>query len=324
MNVQSHDLDTVLIRERLALGTWALGGPWGVPQPMGYGSVTEEMASKVFDAAWLHGIRWVDTAGSYGNGESWRRLAAWQARTGRRFRLVVKLGRPVIDGIPVPAIETAEVMSELEAAIALLGVPNVVLIKDPPGPFFADGLLTLLDRIRTTLPNVTVGVASHRMDKLCTLPNAPHLGIVQIEYNGVNWPVAAPSASKMKEKSWTVWAVQPLAYGFLGRQYDEHSCFPADDWRSKMSPETKRVLWELAHAFLSLFQEMRPQPPPAVCAIAFCLSDANIDRVVVGPKTPQQLQDSFSAVRLALDPCFKQIAGALRRVVLAEMAPRES
>jgi aryl-alcohol dehydrogenase-like predicted oxidoreductase len=121
---------------------------------------------------------------------------------------------------------------------------------------------------------------------------------------------------RMKGKHWNVWAVQPLAYGFLGRKYHGTWSFPADDWRSQMPPRIKEILHDLSESFLVQFSPFLGEVPPAACAIAFCLADPNIDRVVVGPKTPGQLQDSIIALELAADPSFRNAADRLRSSVI--------
>jgi aryl-alcohol dehydrogenase-like predicted oxidoreductase len=63
---------------KLVLGTWGLAGPYGLPgRPMGYGQLDESTARDVLWSAWEAGIRWVDTAPSYGSGEGLRRVASW-------------------------------------------------------------------------------------------------------------------------------------------------------------------------------------------------------------------------------------------------------
>jgi aryl-alcohol dehydrogenase-like predicted oxidoreductase len=315
MNSTSRLWDSA--RERLVLGTWGLAGTAEASgRVLGYGHLSDGAAFSVFDSAWQFGIRWVDTASGYGDGEGWRRLAAWHARTGCRFHIAVKVGRPIRNGKPTSDLRKANILFELQSVRDLLGTPEAVLIKDPPDDAFGPPLLDLLDQVSEVLPTVSVGIASHGRQVLDTLPLAQGHLLVEIDYNGTNWPAAAPSASRMKAKHWNVWAVQPLAYGFLGRKYHRTSSFPADDWRSQMPPRIKEILHDLSEGFLAQFSPFLDEVPPAACAIAFCLSDPNIDRVVVGPKTPGLLQDSSIALELAADPSFRSAADRLRSTVI--------
>jgi aryl-alcohol dehydrogenase-like predicted oxidoreductase len=304
-------------RERLVLGTWGLAGTAEASgRAFGYGHVSDGAAFSVFDAAWQFGIRWVDTASGYGYGEGWRRLAAWHAGAGCRFHIAVKVGRPIRNGKPTSELGKADILFELQSVRDLLGTPEAILIKDPPDDAFGPLLLDLLDQVSEVLPTVSVGIASHGRQVLDTLPLAKGPRLVEIDYNGTNWPAAAPSASRMKAKRWNVWAVQPLAYGFLGRKYHRNSSFPADDWRSQMPPGIKEILHDLSEGFCGQFSPFLGDVSPAACAIAFCLSDPNIDRVVIGPKTPGQLQDSIIALELAADPSFRNVADRLRSTVI--------
>ncbi|MGA7312384.1 MAG: aldo/keto reductase [Silvibacterium sp.] len=318
MHLKPEESDTRLCAgDRLVLGTWGLGGTWARQgAPLGYGSVSEDIALSVFDAAWQYGIRWVDIASSYGNGQSLNRLAVWQASAKQRFKVALKVGRPIIDGKPASALTIKDITAELELAIRVVGTPDALLIKDPPESSFTREIASLLEIMSDRFPSITVGIASHGREVLKTLPYVQQSQIIQVDYNGTNWIAAAPSAAKLMQKGWTVWAVQPLAYGFLSGKYREDCTFPADDWRSQLPRNTKQVLRELSDAFLSYFSSLRPQVPPAACSIAFCLSDPNVKCVAVGPKTPDQLADSMTALQLLNNSEFQRIAKGLRHTVL--------
>jgi aryl-alcohol dehydrogenase-like predicted oxidoreductase len=157
-------------------------------------------------------------------------------------------------------------------------------------------------------PDARLGLASHELSACDALPPITTPWVAQIEYNGINRGSAARTAALLRRRGWTIWAMQPLAYGFLGGKHGADANFSQDDWRSAIDPSRRAVLASLAEGFLAPLRRAFPGRPAAELAVAFCLADAALERVVVGPRTPAQLNDALSALTLAEDDAFRREA----------------
>ncbi len=288
------------ITGRVVLGSWGISGAHTVGgAPNGYPEVPAGRVDAVLDAAWDAGMRWVDVAPGYGAGAGMRRVADWQRRRGRVWRAVVKPGRAVREDGPHSDVTLPGLAAELRDIEAVLTDPAGVLVKDPPEAAFADGSLTALLARLAREGRPVVGVATHRHDLAALLGDPPAPGaVVQLEYHLLNRHVAVPAAALLAARGWRVWAMQPLAYGFLGGRYDAATRFPADDWRSRI-PDRVRTAFATAAALVPgwLPPAVREHPLPEV-ALAWCLADPNVDRVVVGPRRPEHVGSVLRALPL--------------------------
>lgn len=246
----------------------------------------------------------VDTCRSYGDGRGFARLRTWHQRNpGARFEVVLKVGRPVIEGVPRSGCDVSQLIDQAQNERELLDGAAVVLVKDPPEELFHQGRLQrTLEHLAAHFVGLRVGVASHRLDACAKLPAAPGF-IAQLEVNALNRWVSGPAASGLSERGWEVWAMQPLAYGFLGRC--EPRSFPANDWRSRLPDE---VVNRMRLGALGFHRALAPDFPDhgvAHYALGYCLRHPAISRVVIGPRTIAQLRDVFTAAELARRPEFE-------------------
>jgi aryl-alcohol dehydrogenase-like predicted oxidoreductase len=273
---------------------------------MGYGDLSKGTAWGLLSAAWEMGIRWVDTAPSYGAGEGLRRVQDWQHSTGCRFEVVMKPGRPLVGGHPVSNLAIESIQQELDCCTAVVGPPSAILLKDPPSYSLRDGsLFKIIAEVERRHPGVVCGFASHDLAMAACAPPASQERIAQIEVSGLNWRLARRVANQLAAAGWAIWAIQPLSYGFLaGRQ----ACtFGADDFRSRIPRPTQRLLEAGARSFLATLRRFLDKNESknlsaAMLSLAFCLSLPYVTRVVVGPKSRSQLAEAFQAEQLAMVP----------------------
>lgn len=306
----------------LVLGTWGISGAFTTSAgPGGYSHVAEEDFNQILDRAQDAGIRWIDIASAYGAGQGLRRLAAWQRSRGRSFRTIVKPGRPLVDGSPHSDLSLDGLRAELRWCAQMTGYPAAILLKDPPADAFLHGRLeAVLRALAGEYPQARIGVATHRLDLVGLLPElAGYQPVVQLEYHMLNRFLAIPAARAAAGYGWEVWAMQPLAYGFLADQNGPSSMIRADDWRSRIPDQVcASMLAGARHLSNAVPPELR-EYPLAQIAIAWCLTDAVVSRLVVGPRSLQQMESVLSAARLALDPRFRQFADRQRALVTARL-----
>lgn len=304
------------IARHLAIGTWGLGGR-RAGRNDAYGEVSEATCHDVLDLAWASGIRVADTAPAYGGGQAYERLAAWSARTGLRFEVVAKPGRPLVGGRPESRLELDRILVEIDDAERLLGAPRWVLIKDPPAEALRDGTVErLLDDLGSRL-DATLGLASHVPEACLALGHGCGERVVMLEVHAVNHVRALPVARRLGSRGWRVWGMQPLAYGLLAGTYDVGHAFPRWDWRARIPAETRDSIVRLGAGTLAPLSRAAPGASAAQLALAFCLGDEELERVVVGPKSCAQLRDVLVARELARDA---ELLGARAR--LTQLAAR--
>jgi aryl-alcohol dehydrogenase-like predicted oxidoreductase len=254
---------------------------------------------------------YVDIASSYGGGSAIARLAKWQEETGRRFEYIAKVGRPIVDARPQSTLNRVELQRELSLIRHVLGEPYAVLIKDPPlekGNFAR--VLDAVQDLAATCGAKRVGLVSHDIFSLEHVDVAANY-IAVVPYNGVLANVSARAVSSIAKHGWEVWAMQTLSYGFLGSKY---IMAPQNrtDWRTKILPLHVATLRSGARAFLKAMRPYSDQHPVAVVALAFVLSDANVSRVIIGPRRVPHVDDAMESVILANDPSFRASCNKIR------------
>ncbi|WP_225860970.1 aldo/keto reductase [Streptomyces triticiradicis] len=203
-------------------------------------------------------------------------------------------------------------VAEVEHGAELTGHPTCILVKDPCSRSYTDGSLAeALCSLENRFPGTTIGVASHLPEALAEFAEnyrQPGTRIAQIELNAVNHRVACPAAARLAAGGWEVWAMQPLAYGFLARP--DFAPTPGTDWRAGLPAEAQRAMRAAARSFVRGVASAREPGhlleegaiPPAAWAIAFCLSVPSVTRTVIGPKNAAQLEDALLALDLVSDP----------------------
>lgn len=302
---------TQLAAEKLVLGTWGISGatPPG-SGPLGYGRVGRSAAQEVLSEAWDGGIRWVDTCATYGAGQGFELLKAWQRTTGCQFNVVIKVGRPIVDGMPRSSCALGPLLEQIARERDELGRVAMLLIKDPPAELFVNGEIgPLLTALQARLPGLALGIATHRLECCQYLPSVQG-HTVQLEFNALNAPTAAPVVTSLVERGWSVWGMQPLAYGFLGSRCAPGT-FERDDWRCLLSADYVRVMQAGSASFRERWRDVFPDVPLARVAIAYCLAQAGLQRVVVGPKSAGQLRDAWHALALSAHVAFHATPSAV-------------
>jgi aryl-alcohol dehydrogenase-like predicted oxidoreductase len=275
-----------------------------------------EVVNDLLNASWSSGIRWIDTAWSYGDGRGYRLLADWMERTGCRPSIIVKPGRPIWNGLPTSRLTWESISREIDQAFAHFGAARAILVKDPPMESFRDGTVAqLIWHLGAEFPDLLMGIASHCQEGCLMIRSRDARSVAQIDYNGINWPVSSRTARVMVRGGWRVWAMQPLAYGFLTQKYHLDTSFSPSDWRSRLPVSARRSLIRAGAEFLSELRRFSRDSTPAALSIAFVLTDAEIERVVVGPKSASQLNDAIIAIDLANDRGFLSAATALRNSI---------
>lgn len=292
---------------RIVLGSWGLSGESFVgKRPSGYGTNHPNEVIQVLDEAYTRGIRLIDTASNYGNGQFYSVLEEYMRNTGNIFNLIVKAGRYEENGRMVSFQNTCELIQQLSPIVDRFKSTEYIFIKDPPAKHFVNGQIhSYLSAIQKEWPDKKVGISTHLTTELNFLPEAPFPLFIELEFNGINALRIQSEIQNLKRKNWFILGMQPLAYGFLSGKYRVDHLFADNDWRKDISTETKSGLIAMSNLFHSRFMADDSKLSPAIRALLFCLANPHLDQIIVGPKNMEQLKDVFFALDYPVDDKVK-------------------
>ena len=300
----------------IGLGTWAMGGQgWRYS----WGRQDDARSAATIVRAVELGIDWIDTAPVYGVGYAeevvGRTLAAHGLRP--RVRLATKCGFLWQPGSrrPYPRLTAASVFDEVEASLRRLRTDRIDLYQVHwPGPdcdidaawesigrlveqgkVVAGGVCNLatgdLERLHAARPVATLQLPYHLLDRTAEpelLPRCAHLGVAALAYSA-------------------------LASGILTEAFDarRRRRLPGDDWRTRAAAFNEPLLARNLQAAAALRRCAAERGVRAEqLAIAWAASHPAVRGVIVGARTPRQIEQAAQATNLRLD-------GEARRLLAA-------
>ena len=212
----------------IGLGSWQLGADWG--------SVGEDEAHAVLDAAVSAGVTFIDTADVYGDGRSERLIGTFLSSRGADHGLTVatKMGRRadphVAEAYTVDAFRAWTDRSRTNLGVDTL---DLVQLHCPPTEVFGrdvtyDALDTLVDEGRVAAYGVSVETVAEALTALAR----PRVATVQIVFNIFRRKPLEQVLPAARAAGVGIIARVPLASGLLSGKYDERTVFAPDDHRT--------------------------------------------------------------------------------------------
>jgi D-threo-aldose 1-dehydrogenase len=280
---------------RLGLGTAPLGGL--------YDAVDEETAREVVERAWELGIRYFDTAPYYGSGNAERRLGgALAGRPREEFVVSTKVGRLLRAGDSdwhnAPRLQAYfdfsydAALRSLEQSLERLGLDrvDVAFIHDPDNHYdeALDGAYRALSRLRADGVVRAIGVGMNQTELLCrfALEADPDCFLVAGRYTLLDRSAAADLLPLCAERGIAVVAAGVFNSGVLagGSTYDYEPA-SADVLRRVAALRETCA----AHAI-----------PLAAAALQFPVRHPAVEHVLVGCRTPQEVEEDVRLSELEL------------------------
>jgi aryl-alcohol dehydrogenase-like predicted oxidoreductase len=259
---------------RLALGTAQFGMRYGVSNVNG--KVTQEDGKAIIKYAASAGIDTIDTAMAYGDSEHVLGTIGVEA-----FKVVTKLPE-----IPNHVTDVdAWVVGAVEESVARLGVESLYgLLLHRPGQLFESRGVEIMSALRYlkgggVVKNLGVSVFSpSELDALYTLYD---FDIVQCPFNLVDRRLLNSGwLAKLRGVGVEVHTRSSFLQGLL--------LMPRDSIPRKF--HAWRLLWDKWHVWLH-----RHQITPVEACLSYTLSCLEIDRVIVGVDTQDQLTEIVHA-----------------------------
>ena len=290
---------------QVGLGCWQFGGAIVLDgRADGWTGVNDEQSIATIKRALDLGINFFDTADMYGWGHSEEVLGqALKGCQGRdRIHVATKVGFWHDDEDRRTINESRDyIVRACEASLRRLQTDRIDLYQchlwrtTRPAEFLdAFELLQRQGKIRF------YGISTNDLDMVQAFDDRHNLAVVQANYNLLDRRVEQTILPYCRSRGIAFIARGPLARGLLSGKYGKDTKFDADDIRSNWMKDTDRAEFERD---LELVQRLRPIAHRkgflmVQLAIKFVLSHVGVSTVIVGTKTPIQLDETATATIL--------------------------
>jgi len=283
----------------IAFGTWQLGGEWG--------AFDEQESIAAIRSARTLGINIFDTAQGYGFGASERLLgkALRDDLDHRRDAVVIatKGGLRMTDDGLVRDSSPEWLRGGVDASLAALAVEHIDLYQvhwpDPKVPF-AETAGTLQELVEAGKIR-HVGVSNFSAAQMAEFAATRPVETLQPAYHLFRRDVEQ-DLPYCASHDIGVLAYGPLAHGLLTGALDEHSSFPAGDWRATapfFKGDGYRQDIRVVRA-LERFARDELGASVSQLAIAWVLANPAVQCAIVGARSRRHIEDSVAAAALSL------------------------
>jgi aryl-alcohol dehydrogenase-like predicted oxidoreductase len=300
---------------RVGLGAWAFGG-------VGWGPQDDRDSIAAIHRAVELGVGWIDTAAIYGAGHSERlvgRALAGIAESDRP-RVFTKGGLRLDEGAEQPRrdLTPASLIAECEQSLRRLGLERIDVYQ-LHWPVADEEVVELawetLAELRRAGKIAKAGVSNFDSELLQRCSRRAPIDLVQLPMSLLDRRSSEQILPWADSHGVPAIAYSPLESGLLSGRFSlaRLESLPAGDWRARR-PQFQRPAIERS---LELVELLRPIAAEAGCtlvelAVAWPLQWPGIEGVIVGARTPAQVDGWAPAQQLTLDrPAIERIEQAL-------------
>jgi aryl-alcohol dehydrogenase-like predicted oxidoreductase len=287
----------------MALGCEPLGGT-------DWGQVDLALARQAVGRALELGINLFDTADIYGLGQSEIRLA--QTLGAKRHDVIImsKFGvnwmlgqtgeraRTFVDASP------RHVVAAVENSLRRLNMDCIPIYfihwPDPATPL--TDTVDALQRCQAAGKIRYLGLSNFSASQIREAYQLIPITVVQIQYNLLNWQTAQGLLDVCDELGINVLAYGTLAQGLLTGKYGRASRFDSNDRRHRL-PHFQADALEINLRLVERIRTMSEQHrhSPTQIAIRWVLDTSSIASVIVGAKTPTQIEENVEVMSFKLN-----------------------
>ncbi|MCB0781188.1 MAG: aldo/keto reductase [Flavobacteriales bacterium] len=284
----------------LGMGCWQLGGTSSLNGRInGYGAIDKDMALATVHEALEQGIRFYDTAASYGHGRSEELLGEGLGNRRSEVTICTKFGmRKTRSGEWLLDFSPSHTDQAINEALGRLGTNHIeiLLLHGPPD----DTNWHRFDRsaLEKAKAEGRIGGYGVSVRSMKGARNAVVAGFgryIEVVMNALDRR-AGSLRERMDDQGQQLIARAPLASGLLtDRLLTLTPSFPPDDIRSTFPPE--QLEW-VAKAVRSLGFLSSEPGGLATSALRYILFHPAVDRVIPGMRSPAQAQRNRKAFDL--------------------------
>ncbi len=288
---------TGLTTSVIGLGTWQLGGEWGI-------NYTQDQVDTILDAAADCGINLIDTAECYGDHLSEQLIGDYLARRDRsRWIVATKFGHH-FDGFLKRRDEfsVAGVRAQLDASLRALRVDAIDLYQFHSGAdasYTNDELWAYLSAEKSAGKIRHLGVSLNKTtERQADWASQRGIEVIQVVHNRLDRRAESLHFPFAERDGLGVLARVPLASGLLTGKFQPGVTFPANDVRARVTPEA------MDHDLAEVARIGREEVPDGISmahwAMAWCLKNPLVSAVIPGCKDPGQVRDNAAAADVTL------------------------
>jgi aryl-alcohol dehydrogenase-like predicted oxidoreductase len=259
------------------------------------------------------GIQFLDTADMYHKGEAERVVG--RAIADRRDQVVLATKGRLAMG-PGPndtGASRLHLMRALEGSLQRLGTDYVDIYylhapdEDTP---IEETLRAMDDMVRSGKVRY-IGCSNFRAWRLCEAlwvsdrRNLHRFACVQPLYNIVNRDIEVELLPLCKEYGIGVVSYSPLARGILTGKYQPGETPPSESRAGRKDKRMLQAEWReasLAAAAEIAAYSQKKRVAPSQFALAWCLANAVISAIIVGPRTIDQFDDNVACLNVEITP----------------------
>ncbi|MEL7976978.1 aldo/keto reductase [Isoptericola sp. F-RaC21] len=286
----------------VGLGTWQLGADWG--------TVDDDQARSVLDAAFESGVTFFDTADVYGDGRSEQALGAFLAdHRDKGITVATKMGRRM-DQVPENYV-LSNFREWTDRSRRNLGVERLDLVQlhCPPSSVYSDDeVYDALDTLVAEGVTAAYGVSVETVDEALTAIARPGVATVQIILNAFRLKPLEQVLPAASDAGVGIIARVPLASGLLSGRYTHETTFSEDDHRTfnregkafDVGETFSGVPFDVGVDAAARFTELAGSAlnqdlTPAQAAIAWVWQQPGVSTVIPGARSPEQARLNAAA-----------------------------
>jgi aryl-alcohol dehydrogenase-like predicted oxidoreductase len=300
---------TDLELSRIGLGCGNFGGIGSAPELFGQGE-TEDEAFVLMDTALAAGVTFFDTAASYGGGRSESWIGRWREERGAPVLLSSKVYWSVTGDPGDRGLSRERILREIEGSLERLRTDrlDMYLTHEPDPETPIKETLRALDELVRLGKVRAFGASNVDAAQLVeALETSERHGLaryewVQNEYNLLQRGSEDGVLAVCEREGLGFTPFSPLAGGWLTGKYGRDRAYPPGS-RMTLRPEPYAEL-ENERTFRALDEFVARAADrgvePSTLAVAWVLSHPQVTAVVVGPRTPDQLETVLGAEELRL------------------------
>jgi len=283
----------------ISLGTWQLGGVWGL-------DFDDKTAEEVLSAAVENGVNFFDTADVYNNGQSEIMIGKFLRRRHKNdIRVATKAGRK-LKPHNAAGYTPDNIQGFIEDSLRRLRVDCIDLLQlhcPPTETYYNPELFFALDRMKEKGLIRHYGVSVEKVEEALKAMSYPGIDTIQIIFNMFRLRPSELLFKVAAEKNIGIIVRVPLASGLLTGKYGPDTEFNVNDHRFNNREgqnfdkgETfAGVNYELGLKAVEELKQAFPDRELADIALKFILSHKEVSCVIPGASRASQIARNIKA-----------------------------
>ena len=282
----------------ISLGTWQLGGTWGL-------DFNERTAEDVLAAAVNCGVNFFDTADVYNDGRSEIAIGKFLKKHRDRIYVATKAGRKLAPHTAA-GYTPSNIQNFIEDSLKRLQLDCLDLIQlhcPPTDTYYEPELFFALDRMKEKGFIRHYGVSVERVEEALKAMDYPGVATIQIIFNMFRLRPSELFFQAAADKNVGIIVRVPLASGLLTGKYTADTSFNPNDHRffnregqSFDKGETfSGVHYELGLQAVDELKRAFPNRELADVALKFILMHSEVSCVIPGASNANQIAGNIKA-----------------------------